>query len=120
MPRFALKYGATLTGLQSIAPTGVRTTARLSHAHTAHHREASSCIAPYTLFCSQSDLIFISFRCTRCNEETAKPASLDVSEESEIAGSRGTANLVQSCHFCKAEFSVSVEAASSFEALDVE
>ncbi|KAJ2758968.1 hypothetical protein IWQ56_005863 [Coemansia nantahalensis] len=47
-------------------------------------------------------------RCSGCNEVTANFVTVNDVETSKISGSRGDANLVMRCKFCKREASVGI------------
>ncbi|KAJ3056868.1 hypothetical protein HK097_003404 [Rhizophlyctis rosea] len=59
------------------------------------------------------------FQCTKCNEKGDNWVVFTASDESEQTGSRGTANLVMKCKFCKAEGSANLEI-DTLRALDIE
>ncbi|KAI9002955.1 hypothetical protein DFJ74DRAFT_639252 [Hyaloraphidium curvatum] len=46
-------------------------------------------------------------KCTSCNELHGVPVTLDPAEERDIGGSRGKANFVWKCGFCRRESSAS-------------
>ncbi|KAJ2120222.1 hypothetical protein IW147_005241 [Coemansia sp. RSA 720] len=51
---------------------------------------------------------FIKFQCGSCHETTENLVAICRNEFSPISGSRGEANLVMSCKFCKRESSASI------------
>ncbi|KAJ2083294.1 hypothetical protein H4R24_000941 [Coemansia sp. RSA 988] len=48
------------------------------------------------------------FRCGSCNETTKNFVTIDRAQNSQISGSRGDANLVMKCKFCKREGSADI------------
>lgn len=50
---------------------------------------------------SKSYLWHFDFTCTKCHEPFPTTCSIDPDQENEIKGSRGTAQFVASCKFCK-------------------
>lgn len=53
----------------------------------------------------------LEIKCVSCREVHPTPVVVSRDEEFEISGSRGTANLVWKCGFCKRESSLNVEPA---------
>ncbi|KAJ2353899.1 hypothetical protein IWW50_001259 [Coemansia erecta] len=51
---------------------------------------------------------FIKYECGSCHEATENLVTICRNEFSPISGSRGEANLVMSCKFCKREHSASI------------
>ncbi|KAL7748380.1 hypothetical protein RI367_006342 [Sorochytrium milnesiophthora] len=51
-------------------------------------------------------------QCSACRETNDGEVTVNMQEEFDISGSRGRANLVMKCKFCKREFSASFEPAS--------
>ncbi|KAL1925150.1 uncharacterized protein VTP21DRAFT_33 [Calcarisporiella thermophila] len=51
-------------------------------------------------------------RCNHCNEENPNVITMNINEEHEIQGSRGTANFVMKCKFCSRQSSASFDTTS--------
>jgi len=51
---------------------------------------------------------YVKIKCTSCGEVNDKWTYLSAQETSDISGSRGTANLVMKCQFCKRENSINI------------
>ncbi|KAI9179306.1 hypothetical protein H9P43_005969 [Blastocladiella emersonii ATCC 22665] len=50
----------------------------------------------------------LTVRCTSCNEVNPAIVTVSADETSDISGSRGEANLVMRCKFCKREGSINI------------
>jgi hypothetical protein len=48
------------------------------------------------------------FMCTKCHEITSNPVSFRSIDKVEISNSRGSANFVMKCKFCKSEGTVDI------------
>ncbi|KAJ3041813.1 hypothetical protein HDV00_008703 [Rhizophlyctis rosea] len=80
MPRYELQWKADLEGITDLRPA------------------------------SKSDYDWrFKFKCTKCSETGDNFVTFTASDESAQSGSRGVANLVMKCKFCKAEGSANIE-----------
>lgn len=57
---------------------------------------------------SQEMEFYFKIKCMNCQESHGSVVSANTSEVSKVKGSRGSASLVISCHFCKRENSLDI------------
>ncbi|KAI8895612.1 UPF0587 protein C1orf123 [Globomyces pollinis-pini] len=80
MPRYQINWKADITNITNLSPLSV----------------------------DDYEWIF-KFTCTKCHELHDVPVTLKANEVVEMNNSRGTANLIMKCNFCKSEGSVDLE-----------
>lgn len=54
-------------------------------------------------------------QCTKCRENHDKPITINLYEKYDIEGSRGEANFVSSCSFCKARSNINIQLPKDFK-----
>lgn len=53
--------------------------------------------------------------CTKCHERYNKPITINLYEQYEIEGSRGTASFVGHCSFCKSKSNINIKLPKGFK-----